>query len=318
MSKTASMRLTKKPKGVLRTIKAFLDRNRLGELLVLNHKISEQQLSEALVLQSAYKRPLGDILVELGLVSRNTIRFALAKQFTLRCLAGFAAIVISYSSMNVRDAFAESAGGGQTQGGITLASAAVNSVASYPRLFGTGEKRSGDMSAFTKWDAMFSRFQNEISSSNGERVMQQLKQSLDSMRGLPVDAQARRVNDLMNSVQYISDKRNWGKSDYWATPVEFMTRGGDCEDFAIAKYAALRALGVPDSKMRVAIVKDTEKNLAHAILIVYGDDGPLILDNQIKTVRAASSIRHYKPIYSINRTAWWLHTAPQMTQVASR
>ena len=138
------------------------------------------------------------------------------------------------------------------------------------------------------------------------------------MRGLPIDAQARRVNDLMNSVQYISDKRNWGRSDYWATPIEFLERGGDCEDFAIAKYAALRALGVPDSRMRVAIVKDTQKNIAHAVLIVYGEDGPLILDNQIKTVRADNSIRHYKPIYSINRTAWWLHTAPKATQVASR
>jgi predicted transglutaminase-like cysteine proteinase len=308
----------KHSKGILRTIKAFLDRNRLGELLVLQNNISEQQLSEALILQSAYKRPLGDILVELGLVSRGTIRVALAKQFTLRCLAGIAALVISYSAMNVRDAFAESAGSNAMPSGVTLASASISSAASYPRLFGTVEKRSGDMAAFTKWEGMFSRFQKEIEQSDGERTMAQLKSSLDQMRGLPIDAQARRVNDLMNSVQYISDKRNWGRSDYWATPIEFLERGGDCEDFAIAKYAALRALGVPDSRMRVAIVKDTQKNIAHAILIVYGDDGPMILDNQIKTVRADNSIRHYKPIYSINRTAWWLHTAPKATQVASR
>jgi predicted transglutaminase-like cysteine proteinase len=302
--------------GILRTIKTFLDRNRLGELLVLQNHISEQQLKNALELQSAYKRPLGDILVELGLVTRGTIRMALFKQTALRCMAGMIAVVISYSSMNVRDAFAESAGKTNTR--VTLASAAVNSASSYPALFGTLEKRSGDLSAFNKWGAMFSRFQKDLSSDKGERVMEQLKSSLDSMRGLPVEAQVRRVNDLMNSVQYISDKRNWGKSDYWATPVEFMTRGGDCEDFAIAKYAALRALGVPDSKMRLAIVKDMQKNIPHAILIVYTNDGPMILDNQIKSVRADSSVRHYKPIYSINRTSWWLHTAPRATQVASR
>ncbi len=307
---------TKGQSGILRTIKAFLDRNRLGELLVLQKHISEQQLQNALELQSAYKRPLGDILVELGLVTRGTIRMALAKQCALRCLATMIAVVISYSSMNVRDAFAESAGSKTAR--VTLASASIGSVASYPALFGTSEKRSGDLSAFTKWSAMFNRFQKDLSSSEGERVMQQLKSSLDSMRGLPMEAQVRRVNDLMNSVQYISDKRNWGKSDYWSTPVEFMTRGGDCEDFAIAKYAALRALGVPDSKMRVAIVKDTQKNIPHAILIVYTNEGPMILDNQIKSVRADSSVRHYKPIYSINRTSWWLHTAPRATQVASR
>ena len=308
----------KKPSqaGILRTIKTFLDRNRLGELLVLQNHISEQQLKNALELQSAYKRPLGDILVELGLVTRGTIRMALFKQTALRCMAGMLAIVISYSSMNVRDAFAESARSGSAH--VTMASAAVNSASSYPALFGTTEKRSGDLSAFNKWSAMFSRFQNDISSAQGERVMQQLKSSLDQMRGLSMEAQVRRVNDLMNSVQYISDKRNWGKSDYWATPVEFMTRGGDCEDFAIAKYAALRALGVPHSKMRVAIVKDMQKNIPHAILIVYTNDGPMILDNQIKSVRADSSVRHYKPIYSINRTSWWLHTSPRATQIASR
>lgn len=311
-----SILTARKNAGILRTIKAFLDRNRLGELLVIQNKITERQLSEALVLQSAYKRPLGDILVELGMVSRSTIRVALAKQFTLRCLAGFTALIISYSSMNVRDAFAQSAG--QSPAGLTLASASIGATASYPKLFGTAEKRSSDLSAFTKWSAMFNRFQNELEQPTGARVMQQLKSSLDSMRNLPVDVQARRVNDMMNSVQYISDKRNWGKSDYWATPVEFMERGGDCEDFAIAKYAALRALGVPDNKMRVAIVKDLEKGIPHAILIVYTDEGTMILDNQIKTMRADNSIRHYKPIYSINRTSWWMHTAPRATQVASK
>ena len=65
------------------------------------------------------------------------------------------------------------------------------------------------------------------------------------------------------------------------------------------------------------IVKDMEKNLPHAILIVYGDSNTYVLDNQIKTVRTTGSIGHYKPIFSINRSAWWLHTSPQNTMVAS-
>ena len=126
-----------------------------------------------------------------------------------------------------------------------------------------------------------------------------------------------RVNDMANKVRYVSDSKNWGKSDYWATPVEFFTRGGDCEDFAITKYTSLRALGVPDDRMRIAIVKDTQKNIPHAILIVYGDNNTYVLDNQIKTVRSTESIAHYKPIFSINRSAWWLHSAPRNTMVAS-
>ncbi len=96
----------------------------------------------------------------------------------------------------------------------------------------------------------------------------------------------------MNKVRYIGDQKNWGKSDYWATPIEFLTYGGDCEDFAIAKYVSLRALGVPDRAMRIAIVKDTQKGIAHAILIVYTEDGPMVLDNQIKRMTNANAIGH--------------------------
>lgn len=87
-----------------------------------------------------------------------------------------------------------------------------------------------------------------------------------------------------------------------------MERGaGDCEDYAISKYASLRALGVPEDRMRIVILQDTAKNIPHAILAVYADNGILILDNQIKTVKRDTEISNYRPIYSINRQGWWLH-----------
>lgn len=122
---------------------------------------------------------------------------------------------------------------------------------------------------------------------------------------------AESVNAMMNRKKYIVDNKNWGKSDYWATPIEFMARGGDCEDFAIAKYVALRALGVPEEDLRVAIVHDMKKNIPHAILVVYSEKGALILDNQLPDARPAEQIHHYRPIFSINRQGWWLHTAPK-------
>jgi len=146
-----------------------------------------------------------------------------------------------------------------------------------------------------------------------------LRQKLTGLQGLPLDQMASKVNTMMNAKRYITDNRNYGKNDYWATPVEFMQRGGDCEDFAIAKYTALRALGVPENRLRIAIVQDLQKNIPHAILIVYTDGGPMILDNQIKTAISATRVSHYKPIFSINQDAWWLHTAPKgnVTRVAS-
>lgn len=127
----------------------------------------------------------------------------------------------------------------------------------------------------------------------------------------------RGVNKLVNQTRYIVDQRNWGQSDYWATPVEFLKRGGDCEDFAIAKYAALKSLGFPEERLRIAIVQDTVKNIPHAVLVAYTNEGAYILDNQIKTLVDAERAGRYRPIYSINRQAWWLHQAPTNTIVAS-
>ena len=60
------------------------------------------------------------------------------------------------------------------------------------------------------------------------------------------------VNDFMNLTPFKSDQEHWGKQDYWATPIEFLsTNGGDCEDYSIAKYFTLRALGVPDEKLQI-------------------------------------------------------------------
>ena len=301
---------------ILKTIKTHLDRNRIGELMVLRKHLTPADLKAALERQRKDHRPLGQILVEDGYVSNSQIRRIIALQYAMRATAATLTLMIATFTFDPRPASAGSALK-DIPFQITLASASVGSVAAYPELFGTGEKRSGDLSAFTKWSDMFSRFDRDARSAEGAAVLATWRSNLESMRGLSIDEMADRVNNMANKVRYISDNKNWGKSDYWETPVEFFTRGGDCEDFAITKYTSLRALGVPDDRMRIAIVKDMEKNVPHAILIVYGDKGTYVLDNQIKQMRSQNSISHYKPIFSINRTAWWLHTNSRNTMVAS-
>ncbi|MCB1557167.1 MAG: transglutaminase-like cysteine peptidase, partial [Alphaproteobacteria bacterium] len=126
----------------------------------------------------------------------------------------------------------------------------------YPALFGSEERASYNLEPFTKWTGMFNRFERSMQQAAGQQIMRDWQHSLDSLRGLPLTEMAAGVNDLVNAERYITDNRNWGQTDYWATPIEFFTRGGDCEDFAIAKYVSLRALGVPDERLRVAIVQD--------------------------------------------------------------
>jgi predicted transglutaminase-like cysteine proteinase len=111
----------------------------------------------------------------------------------------------------------------------------------------------------------------------------------------------------MNRKRYVIDPTNYGVPDYWASPVQFLHLNGDCEDYAIAKYLALRELGYDDEELRVVVLDDLNLGVAHAVLAVYSDDDVLILDNQIDTVVSANVIRHYRPIYSVNERHWWLH-----------
>ena len=118
------------------------------------------------------------------------------------------------------------------------------------------------------------------------------------------------VNDFMNRTPFVSDREHWGKEDYWATPVEFLsTNGGDCEDFSIAKYFTLRALGVPDEKLQITYVRETRiYNQAHMVLayFVTPDAEPLILDNINMSILPASSRGDLIPVYSFNGSGLWL------------
>ena len=118
------------------------------------------------------------------------------------------------------------------------------------------------------------------------------------------------VNDFMNRTPFVSDLQHWGKEDYWATPVEFLsTNGGDCEDFSIAKYFALRSLGVADEKLRITYVKEiVVYNEAHMVLAYFPapDVEPLVLDNINKSIRPASTRTDLVPVYSFNGSGLWL------------
>ncbi|MFQ6016751.1 MAG: transglutaminase-like cysteine peptidase, partial [Kiloniellaceae bacterium] len=61
--------------------------------------------------------------------------------------------------------------------------------------------------------------------------------------GLDRMEKLRAVNRFFNRWPYKTDRMVYGVGEYWATPTEFMSRSGDCEDYAIAKFFALRELG---------------------------------------------------------------------------
>jgi predicted transglutaminase-like cysteine proteinase len=182
--------------------------------------------------------------------------------------------------------------------------------------FNMTSKRSENLVPFPKWTGVVGRFEKEKKlpeSECGQRkyhpcVIKEWLSMLDEVRDKSFRDQLDAINDWGNAHPYIIDQLNWGMEDYWETPYEFMEVNGDCEDYAIAKYYSLRAIGLPDDKMRIIIVQDLNLGgIIHAVLGVYDDDELLILDNQSKQVMPALKIYHYRPIYGVNEDWWWAY-----------
>ena len=195
-------------------------------------------------------------------------------------------------------------------------SVATETQSTRPSFFNSVEIRSNDLRPFRKWRGALLRYSKERArerAGNCKSTLfnvchyEELESFLDGIRSDGRWTQLRAINHYMNTRRYITDPRNWGVPDYWATPGEFMERFGDCEDYAIAKFLSLRRLGWSNDELRVAAVKDLNLNIGHAVLIVFFEGKAWLLDNQIKQVIESRSVRHYRPIFSLNESSWWRH-----------
>jgi len=119
------------------------------------------------------------------------------------------------------------------------------------------------------------------------------------------------VHRAVNRLPYIPDGRNWNMADRWSTPLEMFERGGDCEDFALTKYFALRMLGFADADMRLVVVWDAQDREQHAVLLVRSAGAMLVLDNKFAEPRPAADLAgRYRPLYAVNQAGAWLAQAP--------
>lgn len=125
------------------------------------------------------------------------------------------------------------------------------------------------------------------------------------LEGNVLAAKIKIVNGFFNQWPYQSDPKNWHKNDYWSTPREFIEDSGDCEDFAIVKYFALRALGVPAASMAVVIVDDMTNKITHAILVVSDGNNFYTLDNSTNLIYQNSAHSNYAPHFFMNEQNMW-------------
>jgi predicted transglutaminase-like cysteine proteinase len=131
-------------------------------------------------------------------------------------------------------------------------------------------------------------------------------------RGAEPRRRLQAVNAFYNArIRFAADDQVWGRADHWASPLELLDRGaGDCEDYAIAKYFTLRALGVPDANLRLVYARARlvdGRVQPHMVLAWYAapDAEPLLLDNLVATVEPAASRTDLTPVFSFNLEGLW-------------
>ena len=117
----------------------------------------------------------------------------------------------------------------------------------------------------------------------------------------------RMVNQWVNwHVRYRDDPAG----DEWAPAVTTLRRGyGDCEDFALAKMALLRELGVSTDDMYLVLLRDRGQG-EHAVLVVSRGGRLHVLDNRTDMVLAAEQVHDYTPILSFSGPFAWTYGRP--------
>lgn len=131
--------------------------------------------------------------------------------------------------------------------------------------------------------------------------------ALPTLDSLPMAQKLEEVNRAVNRIPYGSDQSIHGRQDLWADPVLFQQKGGDCEDFALSKFACLTDLAVAPQDMFIIGVKHIYSHQAHACLAVATqENGVMILDNASNVIKTDWHFRKtYRLIYAQSVQGLW-------------
>ena len=145
---------------------------------------------------------------------------------------------------------------------------------------------------------------------DGEGLVQY--DSLVRWKGVERSGQCDEANRAVNAaIRYVTDYAQHGEADRWSAPLAtFATAKGDCEDYAIAKYVALRQAGFSPDELRLVLVRDRAVREDHAVLAARLEGRWQILDNRHSELIEDSDAASFTPLFAINHRGVQLFAAP--------
>jgi predicted transglutaminase-like cysteine proteinase len=162
-----------------------------------------------------------------------------------------------------------------------------------PQLFGLDTEPVGEGALLEKWRHVEADIANDLDvvaqCKAGKPCPAPAQKLIElSLQGANRAERARvglinRAIDL--AISPVEDQARWGVLDHWSDPFETLHAGvGDCEDYAIVKYAALRTAGFPKDAVKLVVLRNRFPDEDHAVAAVRVDDQWLILDNRTLTL----------------------------------
>jgi predicted transglutaminase-like cysteine proteinase len=131
----------------------------------------------------------------------------------------------------------------------------------------------------------------------------QLLAIVDGARAREGRARLGEINRAINlAIRPMSDLAQYGAVDVWSSPlITFASGAGDCEDYAIAKFAALRLAGISPEDLRIVVMHDTISGEDHAVTAARLDGHWLMLDNRRMAMIEDAYVRNYRPTFVIDQ-----------------
>jgi len=130
----------------------------------------------------------------------------------------------------------------------------------------------------------------------------QLLAIVDNARAREGRARLGEINRAINlAIRPMSDMAQYGQIDVWSSPLVTLAHAaGDCEDYAIAKYVALRLAGIAADDLRLVVLHDIVRGEDHAVAAARLDSHWLMLDNNRMAMIEDADIRNYRPLFVLD------------------
>jgi predicted transglutaminase-like cysteine proteinase len=189
--------------------------------------------------------------------------------------------------------------------------------------FGLAAFRAPESTVWIKWRAVRDRMVSEAAAIERCRADtctpagRNFLNIVNTVAQRPAGQRLQAVNAAVNAaVRYRSDLDRHGLIDHWSSALETLAAGeGDCEDYAIAKYAVLQAVGFPEDGLRILLVRDRAVGQDHAVLAARAGGHWYFLDNRWDTVFDEAGAARFEPLFGLDGDMVRLFATPYVRQM---